>query len=232
MSPLREHLFWIRPRRPCSFLPWRLLNGFRSSKPCHSLCHSRVRTWSCITTRSSVLRRSLLPILYPVQSLFRLFRTLLVTCPRGSSVLSEQLSSLGKLLGQPPIFRPDCLSLPGIGNVPCRRMPCHSTFDSSLLTAVPCLPHVHLGLMTFVALPCHSITTVISLCPTLCKLLRGSRTVYSLPGTLRRSLPLRIISGSSALWSLLGIGCIPGPHSINIRLLSFYSPLTSSESEF
>ena len=85
LSPLREHLFWIRPRRPCSFLPWLLLNGFRSSKPCHSLCHSRVRTWSCITTRSSVLRRSLLPILYPVLSLFRLFRTLLVTCPRGSS---------------------------------------------------------------------------------------------------------------------------------------------------
>ena len=41
----REHLFWIRPRRPCSFSPWLLLNGFRSSKPCHSLCHSRVRTW-------------------------------------------------------------------------------------------------------------------------------------------------------------------------------------------
>ena len=92
--------------------------------------------------------------------------------------------------------------------------------------------HVHLGLMTFVALPRHSITTVISLFPTLCKLLRGSRTVSSLPGTLRRSLPHRIISGSSALWSLLGIGCIPGPHSINIRLLSFYSPLASSESEF
>ena len=37
LSPLREHLFWIRPRRPCSFSPWLLLNGFRSSKPCHSL---------------------------------------------------------------------------------------------------------------------------------------------------------------------------------------------------
>ena len=67
----------------------------------------------------------------PVLSLFRLFRTLLVTCPRESNALSEQLSSLGKLLGQPPIFRPDCLSLPGIRNVPCRRMPCHSTFDKS-----------------------------------------------------------------------------------------------------
>ena len=129
--PLREHLFLIRLRRPCSFLPWLLLNGFRSSKPCHSLCHSRVRIWFCITTRSSVLRRSLLPILCPVLSLFRLFRTLLVTCPRESSALSDQLSSLGKLLGEPPIFRSDCSSLPGIWNVPCRRMPCHSTFDSS-----------------------------------------------------------------------------------------------------
>ena len=130
LSPLREHLFWIRPRRPCSFSPWLLLNGFWSSNPCHSLCHSRVRTWSCITTRSSVLRRSLLPILYLVLSLFRLFRTLLVICPRGCSALSEQLSSLGKLLDQPPIFRPGCSSLLGIRNVPCRRMPSHSTFDS------------------------------------------------------------------------------------------------------
>ena len=31
---------------------------------------------------------------------------------------------------------------------------------------------------------------------------------------------------------IAGIGYIPGPHSINIRLLSFYSPLASSESEF
>ena len=37
------------------------------------------------------------------------------------------------------------------------------------------------------------------LSPTLYKLLRGSRTVFSLPGTLRRFLPLRIISGSLAL---------------------------------
>ena len=176
-----------------------------------------MRIWSCTTTRSSVLRRSLLPILFSVQSLFRPWRTLLVTCPRGSSALSERSSSLGKLLGQLPIFRHDCSSLPGIWNVLCRRMPCHSTFDSSLLTAVPCLPHVHLGLMTFVVLPHHSITTVISLFPTLCKLLRGSRTVFSLSGTLRRSLPHRIISGSLALWSLLGIDCVPGSHSISIR---------------
>ena len=48
-----------------------------------------------------------------------------------AGALSEQLSSLGKLLGQLLIFRQDCSSLPGIWNVPCRRMPCHSTFDSS-----------------------------------------------------------------------------------------------------
>ena len=110
MSPLREHLFWTKPRRPCSFSPWLLLNGFRNSRPCHSLCHSRVRTWSYIMIRSSVLRRSLPPILYLVLSLFRLFRTLLVICPRGSSALSERLSSSGKLLDQPPIFRPGFLS--------------------------------------------------------------------------------------------------------------------------
>ena len=68
-----------------------------------------------------------------------------------------------------------------------------------------------------------------NLFPTFCKLLRGSRTVFSLPGALRKSLPHRIISGSLALWSLPGIGCIPGPHSISIRLWSLYSPLASSE---
>ena len=46
--------------------------------------------------------------------------------PERVQCLSEQLSSLGKLLGQLPIFRQDCSSLPGIWNVPC-----HSTFDSS-----------------------------------------------------------------------------------------------------
>ena len=82
MSPLREHLSWTRLRRPCSFLPWLLLKGFWSSKPCHSPCHSRVRIWFYTTIRSSVLRRSLFPILFPVLSLFRLYRTLLATCPR------------------------------------------------------------------------------------------------------------------------------------------------------
>ena len=70
------------------------------------------------------------------------------------------------------------------------------------------------------------------LSPTLCQLLRGSRTVFSLPDTFRSLLPLRIISGSLALWSLLGIGCIAGPHSFGFRLWSLYSPLASSESEF
>ena len=80
--------------------------------------------------RSAVLRRSLPPILCLVLSLFRLFRTLLVICPRGSSALSERLSSSGKLLDQPPIFRPGFLSLLGIRNVLCRRMPFHFIFDS------------------------------------------------------------------------------------------------------
>ena len=88
-EPLARASFLDKTKKALFFLPWRLLKGFRSFKPCHSLCHSRVRTWYCTTTRSSVLRRSLLPILFPVQSLFRLFRTLLVTCPRGSSALSE-----------------------------------------------------------------------------------------------------------------------------------------------
>ena len=199
-EPLARASFLDKTKKACSFLPWLLLKGFRSSKPCHSLCHSRVRIWFCTTIRSSVLRRSLFPILFLVQSLFRLYRTLLVTCPRGSSALSELSSSFEKLQDQLRSYRRDCSSHHGIWNVPCRRMSCHSTFDSSLLTVVPCLPHVHLGLTTFVALPHLSIATVISLCPTLCRLLRGSRIVFSLLVTLRRFLPHRIISSSLAPW--------------------------------
>ena len=147
-------------------------------------------------THSSVRRRSLLPILFPVLSLFRLYRTLLVTWPREFVALSELLSTFVKLLGQLRSFRRGCSSHLGILNVLCRRMPCHSIFDSSLLTVVPCLLPVHLGLMTFVVFPHLSITTVISLCPTLCRLLRGGRTVFSLLATLKRSLPHRIISSS------------------------------------
>ena len=88
--------------------------GFGAPSPCHFLCHSRVRTWSYIMIRSSVLRQSLPPILCLVLSLFRLFRTLLAICPRGSSALSGRSSSSGKLLDQPPIFRPGFSSLLGI----------------------------------------------------------------------------------------------------------------------
>ena len=131
----------------------------------------------------------------------------------GLGTLPEHcLRSLGKLLGQLPVFRRDCSSLPGNWNVPRRGMPGHSVFDGSLFIAVPCLPHVRLGLVMLVTLTHHSSITVISL-PTLCQLLRGSRTVFSLPDTFRSLLPLRIISGSLALCSLLGIGCIAGPHS-------------------
>ena len=69
----------------------------------------------------------------------------------------------------------------------------------------------------------------LSLFPTLCKLLCGGQSVSSLLDTSKRTLPLRIISGDSALWALLRTGCIPGPHSIITRLLSFYSPLASFE---
>ena len=152
----------------------------------------------------------------------------------GLGTLPEHcLRSLGKLLGQFPIFRRDCSSLPGNWNMPRRGMPGHSVFDGSVFIAVPCLLHVRLGLMMLVTLTHHSSITVISqLFPTLCQLLRGSRTVFSLSDTFRRLLPLRIISGSLALWSLLGIGCIAGPHSFGFRLWSLYSPLASSESEF
>ena len=73
------------------------------------------------------------------------------------------LRSLGKLLGQLPIFRRDCSSLPGNWNVPCRGRPGYSVFDGSLFIAVPCLPHVRLGLMMLVTLTHHSSITVISL---------------------------------------------------------------------
>ena len=83
---------------------------------------------------------------------------------KGLGTLPEHcLRSLGKLLGQLPIFRRDCSSLPGNWNVPRRGMPGHSVFDGSLFIAVPCLPHVRLGLMMLVTLTHHSSITVISL---------------------------------------------------------------------
>ena len=48
-------------------------------------------------------------------------------------------------------------------NVPRRGMRGHSVFDGSLFIAVPCLPHVRLGLMMIVTLTHHSSITVISL---------------------------------------------------------------------
>ena len=82
----------------------------------------------------------------------------------GLGTLPEHcLRPLGKLLGQLPIFRRDCSSLPGNWNVSRQGMPSHSIFDGSLFIAVPCLPHVRLGLMMLVTLTHHSYITVISL---------------------------------------------------------------------
>ena len=126
----------------------------------------------------------------------------------GLGTLPEHcLRSLGKLLGQLPIFRRDCSSLPGNWNVPG-----HSVFDGSLFIAVPCLPHVRLGLMMLVTLTHHSSITVISL-QLYASCYVEVELCFSLPDTFRSLLPLRIISGSLALWSLLGIGCIAGLHS-------------------
>ena len=93
---------------------------------------------------------------------------------------------------------------------------------------------VHLGLMTFVALPHLSITTVISLLPALCRWLHGSRNVFSLLATLRRSLPHKIISSSLALWLLLGIGSSLRPHSrsIGCSRSTLHSPCPSLSSNF
>ena len=76
--------------------------------------------------------------------------------PYPNLISVEGLRSLGKLLGQLPIFRRDCSSLPGNWNVPRRGMPGHSVFDGSLFIVVPCLPHVRLGLMMLVTLTHHS----------------------------------------------------------------------------
>ena len=92
------------------------------------------------------------------------------------------LRYLGKLLGQLPIVRRDCSSLPGNSNILRRGMPSHSIFDDSFFITVPCLPQVRLGRMMLVSLTHHSYITVISL--TLGQPFHGSRTVLSLPDTL------------------------------------------------
>ena len=47
-EPLAKRHFWTSPRRPCPSGYGYGQTGFRNSKPCHSLCHSRVRIWSYI----------------------------------------------------------------------------------------------------------------------------------------------------------------------------------------
>ena len=148
----------------------------------------------------------------------------------GLGTLPEHCRSFGRLLGQLPIFRRDCSSpwqferatSRNARSFCLRRLIVHCGALSS-----SCPPRTHDVCVVDTSLIYHS-----HLSPTLCQLLRGSRTVFSLPDTFRRLLPLRIISGSLALWSLLGIGCIAGPHSFSFRLWSLYSPLASSESEF
>ena len=129
--------------------------------------------------------------------------TSLATYLRDFIALSELSSTFARLQGPLRSFRRGCSSHLRTLSALCLRMPCHFILGSSLLTVVLCLPPVHLGLMTFVALPHLSITTVISLLPAW---LHGSRNVFSLLTTLKRSLPRRIISSSLAHWLLLGIG--------------------------
>ena len=130
----------------------------------------------------------------------------------GLGTLPEHcLRSLGKLLGQLPIFRRDFVS------------PWQLECATSRNARSFCLRRliIHCGALSSSRSPrTHDVSDVDTsliycshLSLTLCQLLRGSRTVFSLPDTFRSLLPLRIISGSLALWSLLGIDCIAGPHS-------------------
>ena len=96
----------------------------------------------------------------------------------GLGTLPEHcLRSLGKLLGQLPIFRRDCSSLLGNWNVLRQGMPSHSIFDSSLYIGVP---RTHDVSVVDTSLIYYSHLSL-----TLCQLLRGSRTVFSLPDTFR-----------------------------------------------
>ena len=130
LSPLAKHHFWTSPRRPCPSGYGYGQTGFGSPSPVVLCVFPGWGFGLTLLIRSSVLRRSLPPILCLVLSLFRLFRTLLPICPSGSSALSGQLSSSGKLLDQPPIFRPGFSSLLGIRDVPCRGMPFHFLFGN------------------------------------------------------------------------------------------------------
>ena len=109
-----------------------------------------------------MLRRSLPPILCLVLSLFRLFRTLLQICPSGSSALAisvPQESCSISLLYSVQTFRLSSES----GT--CHVEECHSILSSATDTWRWCRVFITppLELMTFVALLCPSIITVISL---------------------------------------------------------------------
>ena len=140
----------------------------------------------------------------------------ILSCPNlisieGLSTLPEYWRSLGNLLGQLPIFRRDCSSLPSNWNVSGRGMPCHSIFDGSLYIGVPCLPHVRLGLVMLVTL---TITHILqSSLSNFMPVVTWKLNCVFTSRYFQNFLPLRIISGSLALWLLLGIGCIAGPHS-------------------
>ena len=130
----------------------------------------------------------------------------------GLGTLPEHcLRSLGKLLGQLPIFRRGCSSLPGNWNVLRRGMPSHSIFDGSLYIGVPCLPQVRLGLMMLVSLT-HTHILQSSLSNLMPVVTWKSNCVFA-SRCFQNFLPLRIISSSLALWSLLGIRCTASSHS-------------------
>ena len=120
----------------------------------------------------------------------------------GLGTLPEHcLCFLGKLLGQLPIFSSRLFVSPW-------QLECATSRNARSF----CLRRlIHCGALSPSRPPrTHDVRVVDTsliyyshLSPTLCQLFRGSRTVFSLPDTFRRLLPLRIISGSLALCSLL-----------------------------
>ena len=114
----------------------------------------------------------------------------ILPCPNlismeGLGTLPEHcLRSLGKLLGQLPIFGRDCSSLPGSWNVSRRGMPSHSIFDGSLYIGVP-LSSSRPSRTHDVSVVDTSLIYYSHFSLTLCQLLRGSRAVFSLPDTFR-----------------------------------------------
>ena len=204
-----------------SFWLWLRTNGFRNSKPCHSLCHSRVRIWSyiidpffCAKTESAA---NPLPLSVIVPSLSDFAANLpgWVQCPvRAIKFLRKAARSASYVPRNPErAMSKNAISF---------SLQQLITDGGAVSSSRPPGAHDVRGIAT-------SLNYYSNLFPTLCKLLRGGRSVSSLIDTSKRTLPPRMISGNSALWALLGTGCIPGPHSIIIRLLSYYSPLASFE---